>query len=233
MVGMASVPDLINKICAGIYGRLEFDYACLRGNGFSELYIHGVILEILSSVLDGSVYAIIPGFADPVLAEASVKLGRKRELDFVVFNKSDPKKSPVLVIEVKWADSSHASMDGILADVARLALMSRRYPDAACVFVLAGTRGVVERKMTARRMQRRKKMRMILAYPYRRGKMTGAQMFLRDGVGGDCTLAAKESRNLQRAVPNYPTKYASMIFSQRHESPSRWEVLAWRIEGIQ
>ena len=37
------------KIADGLYGKMEFEFACNRGHAFGEYFMHGVINEILAA----------------------------------------------------------------------------------------------------------------------------------------------------------------------------------------
>jgi hypothetical protein len=131
-------------LSSGIYGRLEFDFACNRGHGFGEAYLHGVLIDILAGNVNPRDEHILPSHALSILQKAGTPRGRKREVDFVVASRSD-EGDVRTCIEAKWAGSSHASVENILNDLARLALVSEEHPSALCLFVLAGGKSAVHK----------------------------------------------------------------------------------------
>ena len=80
---MANHNSLPRKLSSGIYDRLEFDFACNRGHGFGEAYLHGLLVELLmSNVNPREEHILLPSFAVPALQREAVGPGRKREVDF-------------------------------------------------------------------------------------------------------------------------------------------------------
>jgi hypothetical protein len=62
----------------------------------------------------------------------------------------EPPSDPELLIEAKWAGSSHCTIANITADLIRLCIMKKAHPDATCMFVLAGHARDVDKVLSRR-----------------------------------------------------------------------------------
>ena len=134
--------DLAKHIAEGVTAKLNFDFACHRGHGFGETYIHGVINEILCARTMPNEQKIECGYPLP---EISNSKGRKKEIDFAVISPDEEKdhdkqdaRCLKCAIEVKWAGSSHCDEKHILSDLARLQWLFDKSPNVECFFVLSG-----------------------------------------------------------------------------------------------
>jgi hypothetical protein len=219
---------LSRKLSAGIYGRLEFDFACNRGHGFSEAYLYGVMMEILASNLDPSVAVIHPSHPAPEIQRLGGGSGRKREVDFVVVDRQEPNDLR-LCIEAKWAASSHTTPDNILADVTRLALMSAANPDALCLFVLAGVRADVTRQLAKGVLAPHgdeDDPKRLLRYPELGGPSVYRLVSTRRRPS---VLPATTYRKLAKRVPTIPDRVRTSRYKPSHEDPPDWSVEIWRV----
>ena len=120
---------------------LHFEFCCHRAGLFSENSLKAAVGQVLSafpSTVKGSrAYADFPHDAlNPVK-----KKGRKREVDFalVLAGQGLPKHNAQILVEIKWAESTHCDAETIFSDFLRLAVLKSHDPGAKCVFVLAGT----------------------------------------------------------------------------------------------
>jgi len=222
------------EISSGLVGKLHFDFACQRGHAFNEAHIHSVIMEVLTARLDTSALAVHPNYALPALQPQPLSgrtpgRGRKRELDFAATGLAAPHE-PALVIEAKWAGSSHASASNIVRDVARLAVASRAHPDAVCLFVLAGRTPDVQRILAHKLLgPLGKKRRRILPYPY---PQHAERLFhLVDTQGGQGLLSETDATWLRQNFISPPHKLTSTLYKPPAGVGTKWEAQIWRIKG--
>lgn len=116
------------------------EFCCYRAGLFSESSLKAAVGQVLSSfpiLVKGE--RIHADFAHDLLNPIR-KNGRKRELDFalVLSAKGLPKRNAQIVVETKWAGSSHCTPSNILQDFLRLAEIKRGDPNTVCIFILAG-----------------------------------------------------------------------------------------------
>lgn len=214
---MSSIPQ---KLAAGIYGRLEFDYACNRAHGFSESHMHGVMNEILASNVDPTITQIKAGF--PPAALQTPGLGRKREVDFALISRAT--STPTHYMEAKWAGSSHCDEKNVLLDVSRLALLNQADPESLCLFVLAGGKSNVERLLnTGALAPHGKAPSRVLAFPY-----SGARKSYR--LGSRLTFANR--RYLEDRLPRIPQGVLSLLYKPSHDETPDWKCYVWRVTGV-
>ncbi|MCE0510395.1 hypothetical protein LVJ59_15200 [Microbacterium sp. KKR3/1] len=134
--------DVGRLIAQALPAKLTFDQACMRYGMFNELYIHGVMNEIVVSNLSIQDFWVRPSYAHPDLQDrysAKKKRGRSRELDFFV-TPSAGRHGRSLAIEVKWTSSGHCTWKNIVTDLYRLKLVAMAEPGTDCQFVLCGPR---------------------------------------------------------------------------------------------
>lgn len=211
---MGSIPQ---KLAAGIYGRLEFDYACNRAHAFSEYHLHGVINEILASNIDPAQTQIRAGFAAPALQTTGP--GRKREVDFALIARAP--NTATHFIEAKWAGSSHCTEKNVLLDVSRLALLSAANPASLCLFVLAGGKTNVEKLLSSGILAPHGRSgARLLAFPY-----TGARRTYR--VGSRLMFANR--RHLEERLPRLPQGVTTLLFKPSHDVTPDWKSFVWRV----
>lgn len=139
---------LSRKIIAGVQGKLDFDFACQRGHGFTEKYLHSVVHEIAVANSDHRREVVKNDFAIDVIqtTEAGSGPGAPRTVDVAIVPRDkqteaqeNAQRTEVSVaIEVKWAKSSYCSAKTIFEDLYRLQLIKQAHPEASCIFVLAG-----------------------------------------------------------------------------------------------
>lgn len=125
---------------------MHFETCCFRAGLFSESSFKSAIGSVASS-LHGDhkaarVHADYPLAALQRVPDAERKIGggRKRSVDFALIydDGRQPASNPQVLIEAKWAGSSHCSVTNLVADFIRLCLMKRAHPEATCLLVLAG-----------------------------------------------------------------------------------------------
>lgn len=141
--------DLAKHLADGITAKLNFDFACHRGHGFGETYVHGVLNEILCARTTPNKQRIECGYPVPKISKST---GRKREIDLAViaFDKDedlDKKGAGHLkcAIEVKWAGSSHCNEEKILSDLGRLQWLANNDRNVQCLFVVSGKKQDVDK----------------------------------------------------------------------------------------
>ena len=206
------------KIADGLYGKMEFEFACNRGHAFGEYFMHGVINEILASSIDPHMVNLCPGFPEPAL-QTPAKGGRKRELDFALVDVAT--KQPITFVEAKWAGSSHCNEETILKDVSRLAVVHKAYPSSTSLFVLAGGKDAVEKVLGSGILGPQDKPETrLLTYPYHSyGRSFSIQRF----------ATASQTEKLRNDLPCVPQKINTFLYKPSHAAPPNWRVLVWRI----
>lgn len=130
---------------------MHFEMCCFKAGLFSENSFKSAIGSVASSIhashRGARVHADYQLAAIQKVPDSERKLsgGRKRSVDFALIydDGREPPSEPEILIEAKWAGSSHCSTANIFADFIRLALMKRAHPDATCLFVLAGKKSDV------------------------------------------------------------------------------------------
>lgn len=128
------------RLSEAIGSWLHFEFCCHRAGLFSESSLKAAVGSVLStfptSTKGARVYA---DFAHEALNPIA-RRGRKREVDFALAlaGKGIPKRNARIVVEAKWADSSHCTCESIFQDLLRLAEIKRADPDTICIFILAG-----------------------------------------------------------------------------------------------
>ena len=125
---------------------LHFEACCFRAGLFSESSFKAAIGSVASSLqADHRAARVHADYELPAIqrvpdAERGIGGGRKRSVDFALIydDGREAPSDPELLIEAKWAGSSHCSVSNIVADFVRLAMMKRAHPNAICLFILAG-----------------------------------------------------------------------------------------------
>ncbi|PFG18176.1 hypothetical protein ATK74_2758 [Propionicimonas paludicola] len=225
---MLQQTTLARKISDGLYGRLEFDFACNLGHAFSEAYLHGVLMQILASNSNAQDEAIRPSHAVPVLQRRGVAgSGRKREVDFAITSRAN-ETIPLVCIEAKWAGSTHASEENILLDLCRLALVRQAHPEATCLFVLAGGKSAMAKRLStgvlAPHGGRRPKQLLQSAYDGNQNTY-----FIRSTVGAASVLDASLRAKVAEKLPEMPTRIVTRLHKPSYVDPPNWGVLAWSV----
>jgi len=139
------------RIAEAIGSWLHFEFCCYRAGLFAESSLKAAVGHVLSSfpinTKGARVYADFPHAA----LNPRKKGGRKREVDFALILAGDglPKKNAEVLVEAKWADSSHCTPEKIFEDFLRLATLKTAEPQATCIFVLAGTHRAIAKKLSS------------------------------------------------------------------------------------
>lgn len=134
------------RLSEAIGSWLHLEFCCYRAGLFSESSLKAAVGNVLSSFPISAkgtrVHADFPHAALNPLKKA----GRKREVDYalVLAGNGLPKSNAEVLVEVKWADSSHCSSETIFQDFLRLAILKAADQNATCVFILAGTHKAVD-----------------------------------------------------------------------------------------
>ena len=139
---------LSRRIIAGVQGKLDFDFACQKGHGFTEKYLHSIVHEIAVANSDHHREVVKNDVALDVIqtVKPGPRRGAPRTVDVAIVPRDEQtealenaKRPEVSVaIEVKWAKSSHCRPETIFEDLYRLQLVKQAHPEANCIFVLAG-----------------------------------------------------------------------------------------------
>lgn len=212
------------RLSDGLTARLEFDFVCSRGHAFSEYYVHGVVNEILSATIDPRLHRLAAGYAHPALGRAPSGDGRKKEIDFHVGMRATG--DPLLCVEVKWADSSHADPKQCLSDVLRLALIKVANPSAECLFVLAGTNtGVVRRLSKPPIAAPDERGRRLLEFP-RENRTPRMRSYPICENGVPLPHIAEQVNQ----VPSPPDSIRTTLISPASFTPKRFQALVWRVD---
>lgn len=222
---MINSQALARRISAGIYGRLEFDFACERGHGFSETYVHGVLNEILSSVINPREINLLPSYADPALQNDPPRRGRKREVDVALIGRDESTEK--VYIEAKWAKSGYATPKNILVDLCRLALLRQAHPDAICLFVLAGPKGDYERLFASGLLAPVAGSSKKVIDHQHTGTRRTFQLTLTGKKNPD--IATSVRGELSESLPRIPDKIVTMLFKPSHQDPPDWSVNVWSV----
>lgn len=225
--------DIGRRIAHGASARLAFDYECQRANSFSEVYLHGVINEILAAQVSPSQYRIHGGYAHEALRRDAGR-GRQREVDFFM-RPYDPKGAAVCV-EVKWAGSSHASWDNVLLDLCRLELIHEHDRSTECLFVLAGRREACDRLLAelvsnTPIRQHRTGDRFVLNGPSAAAVSKRLGYRLRDWGGrfaGPPDLLDRLPKD-SKGRPQVPIKIVSELLESTIDSRGKWQTTVWRV----
>lgn len=129
------------RLSEAIGSWLHFEFCCYRAGLFSENSLKAAVGSVLSSFpIQTKGARVHADFRHDALNPIQ-KGGRKREVDFalVLAGKGIPRRNAEVLVEAKWANSTHCNPENIFQDFLRLAILKVAEPGAACVFVLAGT----------------------------------------------------------------------------------------------
>lgn len=142
---------IARRLSEAIGSWLHLEFCCYRAGLFSESSLKAAVGSVLSSFpIEAKGVRVYADFAHEALNPPRHK-GRKRSVDFALTlaGQGLPKNGAQVVVEVKWAGSSHCSSDNIFRDFVRLSAIKRADPAATCIFVLAGKHAQVERCLRA------------------------------------------------------------------------------------
>jgi hypothetical protein len=129
------------RLSEAIGSWVHLEFCCYRAGLFSENSLKAAVGSVLSafpiSAKGARVYA---DFAHEALNPVAGR-GRKRDVDFALTLAGTglSKRNAQIVVETKWAGSTHCTCDNILQDFLRLAVIKRAEPPTVCIFVLAGS----------------------------------------------------------------------------------------------
>ncbi|MBF0402132.1 MAG: hypothetical protein HQL90_15375 [Magnetococcales bacterium] len=127
---------IAKRVAEGTTAKLNFDYSCNRGHLFGEYHLHTIFNEIISSNVDNDNHEVHGGYAHPLLQSKGGTRGRKQEIDFAVIHRRD--RTIYIAAEIKWAGSSHCSIESIFKDLLRLQIIANKDKDVICFFLLSG-----------------------------------------------------------------------------------------------
>ncbi len=138
------------RLSEAIGSWLHLEFCCYRAGLLSESSLKSAVGQVLSSFPIATKGARIYADFAHIALNPLKKGGRKREVDFalVLAGPGLPKTGAEVLVEAKWADSSHCTSESIFNDFVRLAILKSANPGAACIFVLAGTHGAVAKVLT-------------------------------------------------------------------------------------
>lgn len=132
--------SLSRRLAEAVGSWLHFEFCCYRAGLFSESSLKAAVGQVLSSFPVSAkgvrVYADFPHDA----LNRNKKSGRKKEVDFALILSGDglKKENAEVLVETKWANSSHSNPKNIFSDFLRLAALKRVDSSAKCIFLLAG-----------------------------------------------------------------------------------------------
>jgi len=137
---------------------MHFETCCFRAGLFSESSFKSAIGSVASSLQaehrGARVHADYPLSSIQRIPDSERKIGggRKRSVDFALIydDGRQPVSEPQILIEAKWAGSSHCSVTNLMADLIRLSLMKRAHQHATCLLVLAGHANDVDKVLLRR-----------------------------------------------------------------------------------
>ena len=129
------------RLAEAVGSWLHLEFCCYRAGLFSEGALKAVVGQMLSSFpISKPGVRVYADFAHDALNPLR-RPGRKKEVDFalILSGRGLPKSDADILVEVKWANSSHCTIENIFTDFLRLAILKRADPNATCIFLLAGT----------------------------------------------------------------------------------------------
>lgn len=128
------------RICEAVGSWLHLEFCCRRAGSLSENSLKQIINDVTGTLPRKKHGARVHADYPLAAINQSYKSGKYRSVDFAVARKpnSTPYNDAELVIETKWASSSHCTPENIALDFLRLAIIKRDIPDCTCLFVLAG-----------------------------------------------------------------------------------------------
>lgn len=128
------------RLAEAVGSWLHLEFCCYRAGLLSEGALKAAVGQMLSSFP-----ILVPGvraysdFAHDALNPIK-RRGRKKEVDFALAlaGKGLPKTNAEILIEAKWANSTHCTPENVFTDFLRLAALKKADPGATCIFLLAG-----------------------------------------------------------------------------------------------
>jgi hypothetical protein len=157
--------------------------------------------------------------------------GRPRECDFALIARHDPsapKCNAEVVVETKWAGSTHCNPKQICNDFLRLAVIKHAEPGTFCVFVLAGFHSDMAKCLKGAPFR----------LPGRRKKGIGASGRKKKLVLSDLNLSQRESFSvpmhaLSKAGASIPNSFVCQSHGlhpvQSQKGTVKFQAIAWEI----
>lgn len=132
---------IARRLSEAIGSWLHMEFCCYRAGLFSESSLKAAVGHVLSAFpISAKGTRVHADFAHEFLNPIR-RIGRKRAVDFalVLAGSGLPKRNAEIVVETKWAGSSHCTGPKIFQDFLRLAAIKRGDPKTTCLFILAGS----------------------------------------------------------------------------------------------
>ncbi len=146
------------RFAEGLGSWMHFEACCFRAGLFSESSFKSAIGSVASSLhadhKAARVHADYPLKAIQRIPDSERRIsgGRKRSVDFALIydDGREPPSEPQILIEAKWAGSSHCTVTNLISDFIRLSLMKRAHENAICMMILAGHARDVDKVLSRR-----------------------------------------------------------------------------------
>jgi len=215
---------------------MHFEACCFRAGLFSESSLKTAIGSVASSLRANHeaarVHADYPLTAIQRVHNPGQKSarGRKRSVDFaLIFNgKDQPSFPPELLIEAKWAGSSHCSVTNIMADFIRLSLMKRAHPTATCLLVLGGHSKDVRNVLLRKPFEGGSRDRIHCD-----GTGTIRKFKILPNNAGHLSDFAKAIREFHAANLDVPVSFSTSSSGLYPKSPATFQAIAWEVRGVE
>ncbi|NYE23024.1 hypothetical protein FHW18_002632 [Pigmentiphaga litoralis] len=132
--------SLSRRLSEAVGSWLHFEFCCHRAGLFSESALKSAVGQVISSLPANIKGARVYADAKHAGLPRSSNRGRPPSVDFVLVlpNNGLGSSDAEVVVETKWAGSSHCTAARIFRDFVRLALIKHHSPSAKCIFLLAG-----------------------------------------------------------------------------------------------
>lgn len=227
--------NVCRRLCEAIGSWMHLEFCCNRAGLFSESSLKAAVGMVLSSLPTDTRGA--RSHADVPLAalNPTIRRGRKRSVDFVLAlldGDRNPKEQPEIMIETKWAKSSHCTPENIYQDFVRLAVLKQAMPKSKCLFILAGPHGALDDVLEKMPFETgESKNRGIGSTHVEEKKMTimPANFVQRS--------ALKEAiHDLQDGGLPVPKAFVTRVFgpypTRTNESSPRFQCIGWEIKAV-
>ncbi|KVE79466.1 hypothetical protein WI99_27425 [Burkholderia cepacia] len=130
------------RISEAVGSWLHLEFCCRRAGALSENSLKAVVNDVLGTLPQKTPGARVHADYPLAAINQNYQKGKYRNVDFALALKPNAKaklyKDADMVVETKWASSSHCTPENIALDFLRLAIIKRNLPDCTCLFVLAG-----------------------------------------------------------------------------------------------
>jgi len=213
---------------------LHLEACCFRAGLFSESSFKSAIGNV-ASCLHGDhkaarVHADYPLAAIQRVPDGERKPsgGRKRSVDFALIydDGRQPVSEPQVLIEAKWAGSSHCTTSNLIADFVRLCLMKRQHPTATCLLVLAGHSANINKVLSRRPFagNYRDVIRCTGGHSNSSFNFRSNDAEHRSAFGG--AISAFHSANIKVPIRFWISGAAP------YPAPGKFQAIAWEIRGV-